>query len=403
MIASQSLRHTTQARPVGPQEEDSGARIRLTDHAAGEGPLHDAPEIVDALIAQTFELGASDLHLLPTRDGLRVCWRIDGVLHHAGDLPAAVAPNVVTRLKVLADLLTYESQNPQEGRLKSTALENPVRISTFPTVYGEKVVARVLQAGAAELGRLSDLQLPAEAQQVLSHAFRQTSGAILIVGPAGSGKTTTAYAIIREIVAQTGGARSIATLEDPVEVVLEGVTQSQAAPHAGFDLQSGLRALVRQDPEVILVGEIRDAETARLAYQAALTGQLVVTTFHASDVATAVSRLLDMDLPPYVLRGATRAIAAQRLVRSLCECSQAAQPQGCPACRQTGYRGRRVLAEAVDFTQPAVSQLLAEQLDRQQLQEKLLAGGLIGLRQQAERLVSQGETSLLEIERVLGC
>lgn len=385
-----------------PQEEPGGARIRLKVDAAGQGAQRDAPEIVDALIEQTFQLGASDLHLLPTPAGLRVCWRIDGVLHQAGELPAAVAPNVVTRMKVLADLLTYENQTPQEGRLKSPALEHPIRISTFPTVHGEKVVARVLQAGAAELGRLGELELPDETHRVLSRALRQTSGAILIVGPAGSGKTTTAYAIIREIVAQTAGARSIATLEDPVEVVLDGVTQSQVAPHAGFDLQAGLRALVRQDPEVILVGEIRDAETARLAYQAALTGQLVVTTFHASDVATAVSRLFDMGLPPYVVRGATRAIAAQRLVRKLCRCAQHSEPEGCAECRQTGYRGRQLLAEAVDFTEPSASQVLLEGLDRQQLQARLIENGLVDLRQQADRLVSQGVTSRLEIERVLG-
>jgi type II secretory ATPase GspE/PulE/Tfp pilus assembly ATPase PilB-like protein len=354
------------------------------------------------LIARTFELGASDLHLLPTEDGLRVAWRIDGVLHNAGQLPKAIGPNVVTRFKVLADLLTYETQTPQEGRLRTTPDAQPIRVSTFPTIFGEKLVARVLQAGGAELGLLADLDMPQQAEGVLSRALLQTSGAVLIVGPAGSGKTTTAYAVIREIAARSGGARSIATLEDPVEVVLPGVTQSQVAPHAGFDLQTGLRALVRQDPEVILVGEIRDAETARIAYQAALTGQLVVTTFHAGDTATAIARLIDMGVPPYVLRGATRAIVAQRLVRRLCECSSPEQTSGCDACRQTGYRGRRVIAEGVDFADAALTEVIREGYARHELQELLSEHGVRDLRSQAEALVAEGVTSRLELERVLG-
>ncbi len=187
-----------------------------------------------------------------------------------------------------------------------------------------------------------------------------------------------------------------------MEVVLPGVTQSQVAPHVDFDLQTGLRALVRQDPEVILVGEIRDAETARIAYQAALTGQLVVTTFHAGDTATAVARLIDMGVPPYVLRGATRAIVAQRLVRRLCECSSPEQTSGCDACRHTGYRGRKVIAEAVDFANAALTEVIREGFARHELQELLSEHGVRDLRSQAEALVSEGVTSRLELERVLG-
>lgn len=389
--------------PTSPaMDKPAEQKVCLNDRSAGRGPDGDAPEIVDSLIEQTFALGASDLHLLPTQEEMQVFWRIDGVLHLAGTLPKEISPNVVTRLKVLAELLTYENQTPQEGRLKAEAADRPVRVSTLPTIFGEKVVARVLPSGAEQLGRLVDLQMPSQVESVLARSLAQTSGLILVVGPAGSGKTTTAYAVIREIQARASGARSIATLEDPVEVVLPGVAQSQAAPHAGFDLHTGLRALVRQDPEVILIGEIRDAQTARIAYQAALTGQLVVTTFHASDAAAAITRLIDMGVPPYVVRGATRAVVAQRLLRRLCECTQAGEPVGCQACRGTGYRGRRPIAEAADLSGAPLEEI-REGCDRKQLHHSLVERGMQELGSQAEELVRSNVTSQLEMERVLGC
>ncbi|TWT74514.1 putative type II secretion system protein E [Posidoniimonas polymericola] len=374
----------------------------LNDASAGRGPSGDAPEIVDSLIHQTFELGASDMHLLPMAHGLRVHWRIDGVLHHAGDLPKAVATHVVTRLKVLADLITYDNHKPQEGRLRTSPDRPPVRVTTMPTLFGEQIVVRVLPGNAHHLGRLGDLGMPESAYQVLSEALRQTTGAILIAGPAGSGKSTTAYALIREIAAASTGARSIASLEDPVEIVLPGVAQAQAAPHAGFDMHTGLRALVRQDPEVILLGEIRDDESAKLAFQAALTGQLLVTTFHAGDIATAITRLIDMGIPPYVLKGATQAIVVQRLLRRLCECSTPDCIVGCEECRGAGHQGRVVIAEAADIRHPDLADEIRGDYDRQRLHGKLHDHGSSSLREQAEALVEQGVTSRLELERVLG-
>lgn len=378
------------------------AKLSLESLLPAECSTLGAPALVDALLAATYRLGASDLHLLPTETGLRVAWRVDGVLHPAGELAPGVSANVVARFKVLADLLTYETQTPQEGRLQSPHCQSPIRVSTIPTIFGEKLVARVLPTGRAELGSIDALGLPPDVAQLLTQASRQTSGLIVIAGPAGSGKTTTGYATIRAIQDSTNGARSITSLEDPVEVVLPGVAQSQAAPHAGFDLVSGLRALVRQDPEVIFLGEIRDAQTARLAYQAALTGQLVVTTFHAGDAAESVSRLIDMGVPPYVVRGATRAIIAQRLMRRRCATCNGDQASHCSDCRGAGYRGRLVVAEAIDLSQAELSRAVVEGVDQHTLREVFASAGVCSLKARAGMLVADGSTTRLEAERVLG-
>ncbi len=279
-----------------------------------------AADFVDVLLKASQQLGASDVHLRPTSDGLEVSARIDGVLQPWGIFPPGQVSDVVTRLKVLADLLTYRTDVPQEGRVRNPPLEAEIRVSSFPTLHGEKVVVRLF-AAESRYHYLEDLGLPSDIHEHLPRLLDETSGALLITGPAGSGKTTTAYACLREIVRRSSGGRSIATLEDPVEVSIDGVAQSQVNPSAGFDLATGLRSLLRQDPEVILVGEMRDPATAGVALQASLTGQLVLTTFHAGSAASAVSRLLDMGLEPYILRSGIHAVLCQRLVRKLCSCA----------------------------------------------------------------------------------
>ena len=344
----------------------------MVAHAAGPGErfrreiaLRDpssprfSVEVVELILAEARAAGASDVHLQPTAEGLSMRWRIDGVLHEAGLVPREVAPNVVARLKVLAELLTYRTDVPQEGRIRGEAGDLEMRLSTFPTIHGEKAVVRLFAASGG-LTRLDDLGLPPEILEALRRLLGETSGAILFSGPAGSGKTTTIYACLRELVAATEGRRSLATLEDPVEVAVAGVAQSQVNPPAGFDLETGLRSLLRQDPEVIAVGEIRDRATAEVAFQASLTGHLVLTTFHAGSAAGAVGRLSDMGIEPYLLRSGILAIVSQRLVRKLCDCARevddpsarlglpvrrARLPVGCDACGGTGYRGRLVLAE----------------------------------------------------------
>ena len=391
---------------------------RLIASQSAEDPEF-AVTIVDALLTASNEGGASDLHVLPTADGLDLRWRIDGVLQPLGTVPRAMASNVITRLKVLARLLTYQVATPQEGRIASPQDGVEVRISTFPTVFGEKIVARNLPQGPHRLERLADLALPAESMAALGAALAQTSGAIVIAGPAGSGKTTTAYACLREILHRSGGSRSVASLEDPVESLVPGVAQSQVAEAAGFDLLTGLRSLVRQDPEVIFIGEIRDPQAAGVAMQAAMTGQLVLTTFHAADAAVAASRLADMGVPPYALRSSIRTIIAQRLLRRLCPCAVAApandaaralgvasssvrEPRGCDKCRGTGYAGRVAVAEALQIDDAEVSQAVLGRVDASALRRAAIQSGMRPLIAQAVALVDEGVTSPAEALRVLG-
>lgn len=385
-----------------------------------------AVELVDALLAASVAAGASDLHLLPTAEGLQATWRIDGVLQPVGLIAPPLAGNVVTRLKVLARLLTYRSNVPQEGRIAAEGSAVEVRVSTFPTLFGEKVVARNLPRGAQPLASLAELGLPAEVLQSLRDALSQTSGALLIAGPAGSGKTTTAYACLREILHASGSQRSIASLEDPVEVVVPGVAQSPVAEAAGFDLLIGLRSLVRQDPEVIFIGEIRDPETAAVAIQAALTGQLLVTTFHAADAASALSRLSEMGVPPYAIRSVIHAIIAQRLVRQLCDCAipddavppevaaaldacqldgqriRRARPGGCSACRSTGYVGRIAIAELLNLHSAPLGEAILRRADAATLRTLAPSSGMIPLKRRAAELAASGKTSLQELIRIFG-
>ncbi len=294
-----------------------------------------AADFVDAVLGAGHQLGASDIHLRPTGEGLDVAVRIDGVLQDWGVFPTGKVSDVVTRLKVLAELLTYRTDVPQEGRVRNPPFAAEVRVSSFPTLHGEKVVVRLFAAGA-QYPFVESLGLPDVIQNRLLRLLDETAGAILITGPAGSGKTTTAYACVRDIVRRSSGGRSVATLEDPVEVAIAGAAQSQVNARAGFDLAAGLRSMLRQDPEVILVGEMRDPATAGVALQASLTGQLVLTTFHASSAASAISRLLDMGLEPYMVRSGILAVISQRLVRKLC---QLRRTLGLGRC-QTWFAGR---------------------------------------------------------------
>jgi general secretion pathway protein E len=375
-----------------------------------------ATEAVDLLLQAALAAGASDLHLLPTQEGLDIAWRVDGVLQPLALLPPAASPRVVARLKVLADLLTYRTDVPQEGRLKQGPSHVEMRLSTFPTLHGEKAVLRVF-AKIGTYQRLEDLGLPEEVRATVGRVLASTAGAIVFSGPAGSGKTTTLYACLRELAATTQGRRSLATLEDPIEVDVAGVAQSQVNPGAGFTLDVGLRSILRQDPEVIAVGEIRDRATAEIAFQASLTGHLVLTTFHAGSAAEAVGRLSDMGIEPYLLRSGLLAVVAQRLVRRLCECAVASDdpaarlglkvarwrvPLGCERCDRTGYRGRVVLAEMLVPEKNEVGRAILSRTDVAQLEALALAAGMVGRWDRARAAVEDGHTSPAEIRRVLG-
>lgn len=375
-----------------------------------------ATEVVDSLFVAATALGASDVHLQPTAEGLQIRWRLDGVLQHAADLPATAAPKVIARLKVLAELLTYRNDVPQEGRIRTGSGGIEMRLSTFPTLFGEKAVVRLF-AGANRYERLDDLGLPVEVVSTLRRLLEATSGAIVFSGPAGSGKTTTIYACLRELVATTEGRRSLTTLEDPIEVAVPGVAQSQVNPGAGFTLEVGLRSLLRQDPEVIAVGEIRDRATAEVAFQASLTGHLVLSTYHAGSAAAVVGRLSDMGIEPYLLRSGLLAVVGQRLVRRLCECSRADDdprnrlglavetfrlPVGCELCGGTGYRGRLILAEMLVPEPTELGRAILSRTDVAQLEALAVESGMVSRWERARQAVETGITSPAEVRRVLG-
>jgi type II secretory ATPase GspE/PulE/Tfp pilus assembly ATPase PilB-like protein len=375
------------------------------------------PELVDVILNQAQAVNASDIHLLPTESRMRMDWRIDGVLHHIADFPLEVSPRITSRLKVMAQLLTYRTDVPQEGRIHRAGEQVvETRISTFPTLYGEKVVVRLF-VGSGQYKHLENLNLPTEILQEMQGLLRQTGGVVLMTGPAGSGKTTTIYACLREIIRESKGARSLASLEDPIEVVVPTVAQSQVNPAAGFDMSLGLRSLLRQDPEVIMVGEIRDRETAETVFQASLSGHLVITTFHAGSATEAVSRLADMGIEPYLLRSGLLAILSQRLLRRLCACAQPSAteedrlglpveqwktPTGCAECGQTGYRGRIVLTEMLQPDQGEVGQAILQQADATELHKLAVEAGMRTQWDRALRAVNEGMTSAAEVRRVLG-
>ena len=375
-----------------------------------------AVELVELVLAEARRANASDVHLQPTPAGLEMRWRVDGVLRRTGLLPTSLATNVVARLKVLSDLLTYRTDVPQEGRIRGDGGEGEVRVSTFPTLHGEKAVIRLFAASGKFL-RLGDLGLAEDVRESLASALGETSGAILLTGPAGSGKTTTIYACLRELVEANDGRRSLVTLEDPIEVAVDGVTQSQVNDAAGFGLEAGLRSLMRQDPEVIVVGEVRDRPTAEVAFQASLTGHLVLTTFHAGSASAAIGRLADMGIEPYLLRSGLLAVVSQRLVRTLCSCAREDDDPrsrlglrvgrawiavGCEVCGGTGYRGRMVLAELLDPERLGLGPAILTRSDVKDLERQAVEAGMIDRWSRAVDAIESGLTSAAEVRRVLG-
>ena len=394
----------------------------LSEHLLAEMPHGDpahpnyVSEVVAVVLRAAGEARASDIHFTPGESELAVQWRIDGVLQPVATLPRKLAANVAARLKVLADLLTYRTDVPQEGRLREGSPDVEMRLSTFPTLYGEKAVVRLF-AGTGRYQWPGDLGLPDDIQRDLVDLLRETAGALLITGPAGSGKTTTAYACLRELHRESGAGKSIVTLEDPVETVLAGVSQSQVNRAAGFDYATGLRSLLRQDPDAILVGEIRDRETAETVFQACLTGHLVLSTFHAGSAAEAVSRLGDMGIEPYLLRTGLLAIVCQRLFRSLCDCAawtdddvaklgfdapRVRVPVGCDFCDGTGYRGRMLLAELLNPNQRDVGRGILSRCDATELYSVAERAGMQSMSQRAAMAVAAGRLSPTEARRVLG-
>lgn len=379
------------------------------------GEVEDAVRIVSELLNDARERGVSDIHLVPDAEGLQVLWRIDGVLHAVSAIGREIAPNVIARIKVLAELLTYRVDIPQEGRIRQEAADAEIRVSTFPTIHGEKAVIRLF-VGSGRFRELGDLGFPDDVESRLVSHLQATGGVLLACGPAGSGKTTTIYAALRHIVSANGRQKSIATLEDPVEAVIPGTAQSQVHPGTGFDYATGLKSLMRQDPDVIMVGEIRDRVTAETVFQASMTGQLALTTFHAGSAPEAVSRLCDMGIESYLFKSSLLGVLSQRLVRRLCACAvpvtdpadrcgfdvlEGRRAVGCEACDETGYQGRFALAELLDVKRHDVNAIFRLPA-APAIEAAAVESGMVTLSQRATVAMEEGLTSAAEIRRVFG-
>lgn len=414
MATSEEIQSSTVTRP---SDSADGKTTILFDKTFNVDPSHPeyVPELVDAILASASDHGASDVHLVPSENALEMSWRLNGVLQTVASFPNALKANIVARLKVLAELLTYRTDVPQEGRISADVDDVETRVSTFPTLFGEKAVIRLF-VGSGDFRNLDNLQLPPGTAAELREGLVESGGVILITGPAGSGKTTTAYACLREIVASTI-SRSVVTLEDPVEAVVEGAAQSQVKPSAGFDYETGLKSLLRQDPEVMLVGEIRDAATARLVFQMALTGHLVLTTFHAGSASEAVARLLDMGIEPYQLRSGILGVLNQRLCRVLCSCAvdsrdsdgklglpvdRFREPTGCELCGGTGFQGRRPLVEMLTVNDRQTATAILSRSDSAEIEKSAIEAGMRTRWDRACEAVESGNTSPSEVRRVLG-
>jgi len=348
-----------------------------------------AVEVVARLLVRAQAHGASDLHLDPCEEGVKVTLRRDGVLQNVEMLPHAVGPHVVGRFKALADLLAYRTDVPQEGRIPAdrSGIEMEVRVGTYPTLLGERVAAR-LDAPEGRPQSLASLGLPKTALHELCAALARPEGVLLLTGPSGSGKTTTLYSCLHWLIAQEP-RRSVVTIEDPVERRIRGVTQTEVNPAAGLTFARALRSLLRQDPDVILVGEIRDRETAAIALEAGLTGHLVLSTVHAGTAPQVFARLLEMGIEPFVATTAVRGVLAQRLLRRAC-------PRD-----PSGYWGRVLAAEWITM-EPALRRAILARADGDELAEAAQAAGGRTLREEARALVAGGTTTQEEVDRVLG-
>ena len=375
-----------------------------------------AVDVVQLLLDHARESRASDLHLVPNaKKQLEVLCRIDGLLHPMACIESA-APNIVSRLKVLAELLTYRTDLPQEGRIRNTGDGAEMRVSTFPTVHGEKAVVRLF-AGSSRFLKLDDLRFPEDVLSQCIEWLAQPQGVLLVSGPAGAGKTTTLYAAMRQIQLQSLTPRSLCSLEDPIESLVPGVAQSQIQPHAGFTYEVGLKSLLRQDPEVLMVGEIRDKVTAEIVFQASLTGHQVLTTFHAGRAAEACGRLLDMGIEPYIIKSGLLGVLGQRLVRTLCSChrestdaadllgwpvQRAGVAVGCAECGMSGYKGRLPLVEALSPRHGTIGTALLRRADVHEIDQAAIAAGMIPLQERAAQAIEAGLTTVQEAIRVLG-
>jgi len=383
-------------------------------------------KLVNLLISQAIADRASDIHIEPGERDVRVRFRIDGVLHEVMRPPKNIQSGIISRLKVMADINIAERRIPQDGRINTVINGRDVdlRVATLPTVHGEKVVMRVLDKTTAML-RLTDLGFLPESMARYEESYRKPYGTILVTGPTGSGKSTTLYATLNIV---SDESRNVITVEDPVEYQLPGINQVQVNAKAGLTFAAALRSILRSDPDVVLVGEIRDQETAVIAIEAALTGHLVLSTLHTNDAASTPGRLIEMGVEPFLVGSSIDCIVAQRLARRLCQrCKKAYQPEppelaaigwdfeklgypgeqfqlfrgaGCGACGGTGYHGRFAIHEVLQVSEE-IERLIVERGHTEDIRKAAIGQGMLTLRQVGMTEVAQGLTSIEEVLRVI--
>jgi type IV pilus assembly protein PilB len=399
-------------------ESDGPAEIVDLRESADDAPVI---KLVNQIIAQAVEQGTSDIHFQPDGKEMAVRFRIDGVLITSTTVPRRMVAGVVSRIKIMSDLDIAERRIPQDGRVGLTIDGHHVdlRIVTLPSVHGEGVVMRILDKDNVKMD-LDRLGMADQERTRFSKSIRQAYGAVLVTGPTGSGKSTSLYAALTEI---NTPEKNIITIEDPVEYQLDGITQVQTNPRAGLTFANGLRSMMRADPDIIMVGEIRDRETAQIAIEAALTGHLVLSTLHTNDAPGAITRLVEMGIEPFLVSSAVDCVVAQRLARTLCQhCKErtilsadvlrdhgfhshidveAYEPKGCSRCGMSGYKGRMGLYEVM-MVNDEIRELAIARASADQIAEVAVRNGMRRLREDGLEKVKQGRTSIAEVSRVTG-
>jgi type IV pilus assembly protein PilB len=407
----------TLAGSVHEIDEEYEAEVIELRESADEAPV---VKLVHAVIADAVRRGASDIHFEPRGHDMLVRFRVDGVVFDSTTVPRQLVSGLVSRVKIMAELDIAEKRMPQDGRIGLSVDGSYVdlRVATLPVVRGEAVVMRVLDSRQIVMD-LDGLGMGPDERKRFDTAINATHGAILVTGPTGSGKTTTLYAGLADL---NRPDRTILTVEDPVEYELTGVKQIQVNPRTGLTFATGLRAMVRADPDVIMVGEVRDVETAQIAIESALTGHLVLTTLHANNAPLAAARLIDMGIEPFLVTSSVECVVAQRLVRRLCECKQpvkltramlaengfergrgitAYEPGACVRCAQTGFKGRTGLYEVMLMTD-SLRRLILDGASHDDIRTEARAQGMRTLREDGFDKVAHGATSIAEVRRVLG-
>jgi type IV pilus assembly protein PilB len=422
MRSDEEIDHLGQSitEAVRPEDLDAASGVEvITD---------DSPVVryVNLLVSQAIADGASDIHLEPAEHELRVRYRIDGVLHEAQSAPKSIQSQVISRVKILSEMDIAERRKPQDGRLSVTENGKTVdlRVASLPTVWGEKIVMRVLDTGSVRLD-IKDLSFSPGNLGVYEQSFRKPYGMILVTGPTGSGKSTTLYATLNAIAKPE---INIITIEDPVEYRMDRINQVQVNPKAGLTFATALRSILRSDPDVVLIGEIRDRETAQIAIEAALTGHLVLSTLHTNDAPSAVTRLIEMGVEPFLVGSAIDCVIAQRLVRRLCvRCREPyppseadlatmgftgqcpgptpppptlCRPVGCAACAHTGYRGRMALHEVMPVSKE-IEALAVTRASSAEVARAAIGEGMTTLKSDGWDKVIHGMTSVEEVLRVV--